>query len=198
MKIVLLERIEKLGKMGDVIDVKDGFGRNYLLPQKKALRATKDNIAYFEKQKATLQEQSKDLQTKAEGIAKKIGAVELIMIRQSSEAGNLYGSVSSRDIVKGLQEKEITINHTMVRIEKPVKMVGVHEIKLILHPEVTAFVKISIAPSEEEALAFLKNPELAFDKKEISAEEYEEASASVVEAQDLKEEEPSLDESDSE
>ncbi|UNM06133.1 MAG: 50S ribosomal protein L9 [Holosporaceae bacterium] len=164
MKIVLLERVEKLGKMGDVINVKDGFGRNYLLPQKKALRATKDNIAYFEKQKATLQAQSKDLQTKAEGIAKKISGVELIMIRQSSEAGNLYGSVSSRDIVKGLEEKEIMINHTMVRIEKPVKMVGVHEIKLILHSEVTTFIKISIAPSEEEALAFLKNPELAFSK----------------------------------
>ena len=194
MKIVLLERVEKLGKMGDVINVKDGFGRNYLLPQKKALRATKDNIAYFEKQKATLQAQSKDLQTKAEGIAKKISGVELIMIRQSSEAGNLYGSVSSRDIVKGLEEKEIMINHTMVRIEKPVKMVGVHEIKLILHPEVTTFIKISIAPSEEEALAFLKNPELAFSNQETLAEEEASASTDMLQ-EESKEEAPAADES---
>ncbi|MDC0348834.1 50S ribosomal protein L9 [Alphaproteobacteria bacterium] len=159
MKIVLLEKIEKLGKMGDVVSVKGGFGRNYLLPQKKALRATQENIAYFEKQRSVLEEKSNDLQTKAEGISKKVAKVTLIIIRQASEGGNLYGSVSSRDISKYLNEESISISHTQVTIETPIKTVGVHEIKLTLHPEVTTFVKVSIAPSKEEAERFLKAPE---------------------------------------
>jgi large subunit ribosomal protein L9 len=159
MKIVLLEKIEKLGKMGDVVSVKGGFGRNYLLPQKKALRATQENIAYFEKQRSVLEEKSNDLQTKAEGTSKKVAKVTLIIIRQASEGGNLYGSVSSRDISKYLEEKSISVSHAQVKIETPVKTVGVHEIKLVLHPEVTTFVKVSIAPSKEEAERFLKTPE---------------------------------------
>ena len=173
MKIVLLERVEKLGKMGDVLTVKNGYGRNYLLPQKKALRATAENIAHFEKQKATLQAESKELQTKAEGIATKIEKIELIMIRQASQAGNLYGSVSSRDVAKALEEKGAHINHSMVKIESPIKMIGVHKVKIILHPEVITHVAISIAPSEDEADAFLKNPNLSLDqnKNEVQADD---------------------------
>ncbi|MFN7662292.1 MAG: 50S ribosomal protein L9 [Alphaproteobacteria bacterium] len=170
MKVVLLERIEKLGRMGDVVSVKDGFGRNYLLPQKKALRATAENIAYFENQRAALEEKSKDLQTQAEGLAKKIEKVKLLVIRQASEAGQLYGSVTSRDIAKYLAEKSISITHAQVRIDTPVKTVGVYDIKLALHPEVSTFVKISVAPSEEEAKKLLETPEAIF-KKDASSDQ---------------------------
>lgn len=170
MKVVLLERIEKLGRMGDVVSVKDGFGRNYLLPQKKALRATAENIAYFENQRAALEEKSKDLQTQAEGLAKKIEKVKLLVIRQASEAGQLYGSVTGRDIAKYLAEKSITITHSQVRIDTPVKTVGVYDIKLALHPEVSTFVTISIAPSEEEAKKLLDTPEAVF-KKDTSSDQ---------------------------
>lgn len=175
MKIVLLERIEKLGHMGDVVSVKNGFGRNYLLPQKKALRATAENIAYFEKQRAVLEEKSKDLQVKASGIAKKIEKIKLLIVRQSSEGGQLYGSVTSRDIAKYLEDHNVTIVHSQVRIDTPIKMVGVYDVKLMLHPEVSVFLKISIAPSEEEAKKLLENPEGLFKKK--GAEAFVEASS---------------------
>jgi large subunit ribosomal protein L9 len=180
MKVVLLERIEKLGRMGEVVSVKDGFGRNYLLPQKKALRATEENIAYFEKQRAILEEKSKDLQVKAEGIAKKVEKVRLCIVRQSSESGQLYGSVSSRDIVKYLEEHNIIITHAQVRIDTPIKTIGVYDIKLMLHPEVITFVKVSIAPSEEEAKALLESPEGIFKKEsETSGEDIQPEDKSI-------------------
>lgn len=165
MKVVLLERIEKLGRMGEVVSVKDGFGRNYLLPQKKALRATEENIAYFEKQRAVLEEKSKDLQAKAERISKKIEKIRLLVVRQSSEGGQLYGSVTSRDISKYLEGHDISVMHSQVRIDTPIKMVGVYDVKLMLHPEVSAFLKMSVAPSEEEAKKLLENPENVFKKR---------------------------------
>lgn len=165
MKIVLLERIEKLGRMGDVVTVKNGFGRNYLLPQKKALRATPENIAYFEQQRAALEEKSKDLQVKAEAMAKKVEKVRLIIIRQASETGHLYGSVTTRDIARQLEEHKITITHPQVRIDSPLKTVGVHDVKISLHPEVSTFIKVSIAPSEDEAKKLLESPEGIFKKE---------------------------------
>ena len=159
MKVVLLERVEKLGRLGDLVTVKDGYGRNFLLPQKKALRATAENIAYFEKQKAEIQAHSSELRTKAEGLAALVEKAQLIIIRQASEAGNLYGSVSSRDIANSLNEQKIGVAHTMVKIDQPIKTVGIHKIKVVLHPEVITHVEVSVAPSEEEAKALLENPE---------------------------------------
>jgi len=189
MKVVLLERIEKLGRMGDVVSVKDGFGRNYLLPQKKALRATAENIAHFEKQRAVLEEKSKDLAVKAEGIAKKIEKIKLLIVRQSSEGGQLYGSVTSRDIAKHLEDHNVAIVHSQVRIDTPLKMVGVYDVKLMLHPEVSAFLKISVAPSEEEAKKLMENPEALFKKKGTEA---------FVEESDVSEETASVEEFSSE
>ena len=183
MKIVLLERIEKLGRMGDVVIVKNGFGRNYLLPQKKALRATPENIAYFEQQRAVLEEKSKDLQVKAEGMATKVEKVRLIIIRQSSESGHLYGSVTTRDIAKQLEEHEISITHSQVRIDSPLKTVGVHDIKISLHPEVSAFIKVSIAPSVDEAKKLLETPKGVF-KKEADAQGEEAAATESSEMND--------------
>lgn len=158
MKVVLLERVEKLGRLGDVVTVKAGYGRNFLLPQKKAIRATAENIAYFEKQKAEIQARSSELKTKAEGIATLVEKAQLIVIRQASEAGNLYGSVSSRDISNSLNDHKIDVSHTMVKIDHPIKTVGIHKVKVVLHPEVITHVQVSVAPSEEEAKALIKNP----------------------------------------
>lgn len=189
MKVVLLERIEKLGRMGDVVSVKDGFGRNYLLPQKKALRATAENIAHFEKQRAVLEEKSKDLAVRAEGVAKKIEKIKLLIVRQSSEGGQLYGSVTSRDIAKYLEEQNVTIVHSQVRIDTPIKMVGVYDVRLMLHPEVSVFLKISVAPSEEEAKKLMENPEGLFKKKGTEA---------FVEESDISEETASVEDFSSE
>lgn len=156
MKVVLLERIEKLGRFGDIVTVKNGYARNFLIPQKKALRATNENIQYFDKQRATLETQSQQLQTKAEGFAKKLEGFKLLIIRQASESGILYGSVSARDLAKLVSEEGQTITATQIKIPQPLKSIGVHTIPIQLHAEVRVEVLASIAPSKEEAEAQLK------------------------------------------
>lgn len=157
MQVVLLEKIERLGKMGDVVNVKPGYARNFLLPKKKALRATEGNIAYFEKERAVLEAQSKDLAVKAEGMKKMIEGQSFIIIRQASESGSLYGSVTSRDIAEVVQEKISNVTRHHVVLDMPLKIAGIHYITLKLHPEVMASIVISIAPSEEEAKSQLLN-----------------------------------------
>lgn len=161
MKVVLLEKIDRLGKMGDVVTVKPGFARNFLLPKKKALRATDENIAYFEKERAAFEAESKDLATKAEGLKKTLDGQMFFVVRQSSEAGNLYGSVTARDIAALVQAKAPSVNHHQVVLEAPLKLAGVHSVTVRLHPEVTTSVIVSIAPSEEEA----KNQTVKKEKK---------------------------------
>ncbi len=159
MKIVLLERIEKLGKLGDVVTVKNGYARNYLIPQKKALRATNENISIFENQRAEYEAQSLDLQTKAEALAKKLTDVKLLLVRQASESGILYGSVSSRDVAKEVEAHHgVALSHAQVKMAHPLKVSGVHEVALQLHPEVSLKIIISIAPSLEEAKRLLQRP----------------------------------------
>ena len=166
MKVVLLEKIDRLGKMGDVVTVKNGYGRNYLLPKKKALRATEENIAYFEKERAVLEAQSKDLQTKAEGKKKLIDGQAFLLARQCSEAGSLYGSVTTRDVAEVIKGKVAGLTHNNVMLEQPIKASGVHVVTLSLHPEVQANITLSIAPSEEEAKAQLeKKSEKKTEKK---------------------------------
>lgn len=173
MKIVLLERIERLGKMGDVVTVANGFARNFLLPKKKALRATVENIEYFQKERAKLEAASHDLQIRAEGVAKKIADLKLIIIRQSSESGILYGSVTTRDVAKEMAHHGTSISHSHVRIQHPIKTIGVHRIAIQLHPEVSQEIVLSIAPSVEEAQAQLEKPietaEEAFKEKKKSS-----------------------------
>ncbi|MGH1379103.1 MAG: 50S ribosomal protein L9 [Alphaproteobacteria bacterium] len=151
-QVILLERVEKLGSMGDVVNVKPGFARNYLLPQKKALRASKSNLAYFEAQKKSLEADSAKKQKEAEALAKKIEGVKAPLIRQASESGQLFGSVNANDIASAVSEttKE-TIAKNMVRLNQNIKMIGLIPVTVVLHPEVSVEVIVNIARSPEEA-----------------------------------------------
>jgi large subunit ribosomal protein L9 len=186
MQVILLERIERLGKMGDVVDVKPGFARNFLLPQRKALRATKEAIAEFEKKRAVLEMQSKDLALQAEGMKKTIDGQVFLVARQSSEAGSLYGSVSARDIADVVSQKLEHITRHHVVLETPIKTTGVYAIALRLHPEVLASVTVSIAPSEAEAKNLLEKH--AAEKKESDKQK---ASPKPKKAKESEEELPS-------
>lgn len=151
-QVILLERVEKLGKMGDVVAVKPGYARNYLLPQKKALRASEQNIAYFEAQKKVLQAESDKSKKAAETQAKKIEGLKVPLIRQASESGTLFGSVNSRDIAQVATEKSgESLTRQMVTLNDNFKLIGLFPVTLTLHPEVTATITINIARTPEEA-----------------------------------------------
>ncbi|MBY8977652.1 50S ribosomal protein L9 [Rhodobacteraceae bacterium NNCM2] len=151
MEIVLLERIEKLGQMGDVVSVRDGYARNFLLPQGKALRANKANLARFEAERAQLEAQNLERRTEAEQVGTKLDGEQFVVIRSASEAGALYGSVTTRDVADVVTEGGFTISKGQVRLDKPVKELGLHVMKVVLHPEVIVEVTINVARSAEEA-----------------------------------------------
>jgi large subunit ribosomal protein L9 len=151
MQVILLERVEKLGQMGDVVSVKDGFARNFLLPQKKALRATKDNVAAFEKRKVQLQAQNLERRTEAEAVAKKMDGLSVIILRQASESGQLYGSVSARDIADAIVAAGFTVARRQVNLQSTFKSVGIATVPVALHPEVLVPVKVNVARSKDEA-----------------------------------------------
>jgi large subunit ribosomal protein L9 len=151
MQVILLERIESLGQMGDVVNVKPGYARNFLLPRQKALRATKDNVAYFESQKKVLEADNQKRREEAEKLGKKVDGIKVAIIRQASEAGQLYGSVSGRDIADAVVEKGFKVDRTQVRMDRSYKLLGLYPVKINLHPEVTVEVTINIARSKEEA-----------------------------------------------
>jgi len=151
MEVVLLERVEKLGQMGDVVSVKDGYARNYLLPQSKALRATKANLAHFETQRAQLEARNLEMKKEAEAVSEKLDGQQFIIIRSASEAGSLYGSVTSRDAADVATEGGFTISKGQVVLERPVKELGLHAMKVVLHPEVAAEITINVARSQEVA-----------------------------------------------
>lgn len=152
MQVILLQRIEKLGQMGQMVDVKSGYARNYLLPQKKALRATNDNVAFFEKQKTVLEATNLEKKKEAEHAASQMNDVSVILIRQASETGVLYGSVRNKDISDALEAAGYKINRAQVKITEPVKTLGIHAVKVELHPEVSIDVSVNVALSQEEAL----------------------------------------------
>jgi len=149
--VVLLERIEKLGQMGQVVNVKPGFARNYLLPQKKAMRATKANLAYFETQRAQLEAANLNRKSEAEAVAGKLDGLRVVVIRQAGESGQLYGSVSSRDIAQAVTEAGFTIERHQVVLDHTIKALGLHQIRVALHPEVAVSVTVNVAQSPEEA-----------------------------------------------
>jgi large subunit ribosomal protein L9 len=151
MDIILLERIEKLGQMGDVVKVKGGFARNYLLPQKKAMRATKANIAFFETQRQHLEADNLKLRDEAQQVANKLDGLKIVVIRSAGESGQLYGSVNARDIATGVTEAGFTIQRNQVVLERPVKALGLFDLRVRLHPEVTATITANVARSEDEA-----------------------------------------------
>lgn len=151
-QVILLERVERLGAMGDVVSVKPGYARNYLLPQKKALRASKENIAYFEAQKKVLLAENDKQKAAFEKTAKKIEGTKVSMIRQASEAGQLFGSVTSRDIAAGLSEATgETIDRSQIKLNDNFKQIGLFPVAVSLHPEVKVEVTLNIARSAEEA-----------------------------------------------
>src|SRR5918996_1508296 len=151
MEVILLERIEKLGAIGDVVKVKDGFARNYLLPRKKALRANEANRKLFETNRARIEEENANRRTDAEKAAKGVDGKTVKLIRQASNTGQLYGSVSARDIVEALEGVGAKVTKSQVVLDRPIKAIGVHDIKVALHPEVAVTVKVNVARSPEEA-----------------------------------------------
>lgn len=151
IELILLERVENLGQMGQVVKVRPGFARNFLLPQKKALRATKDNRAYFETQRAQLEAQNLKRKGEAEQVAAKLDGTHVVIIRQAGESGQLYGSVSARDIAEAVTTAGFTIARSQVVLDRPIKSLGLYNTRIILHPEVAATVTANVAQSPEEA-----------------------------------------------
>lgn len=151
MDVILLERVEKLGAIGDVVKVKDGFARNYLLPRKKALRANEANRKLFEANRARIEEENANRRTEAEKSSKGVEGKTVQLIRQASNTGQLYGSVSARDIVEALENSGAKVTKSQVVLDRPIKAIGLHEVKVALHPEVAVIVKVNVARSPEEA-----------------------------------------------
>lgn len=151
MQVILLERLANLGSMGAVVDVKPGYARNFLLPQKKAIRATQANLDLFEKQRNTLEAANLSKKEQAESVAQKHEGISIIIIRQAGESGHLYGSVSLRDICEKLAEKGLDVDKRHVVLAHPIKEVGLHSCDVHLHPEITLKVQIVVAPTQEEA-----------------------------------------------
>jgi large subunit ribosomal protein L9 len=151
MQVILLERIGRLGQMGDVVNVKNGYARNFLLPQKKALRATKENLARFEKDRAQLEARDLELKKEAEAVATKLDGTSFAVIRQAGDTGQLYGSVTTRDIAEIVTAGGFSIDRRQVVLDRPIKTLGIHPTKVMLHPEVISQVSLNVARTEEEA-----------------------------------------------
>ena len=177
MQVILLERVAKLGQMGDVVDVKAGYARNYLLPQKKALTASAANIAGFEAQKAQLETQNLETKKEAEDMAGRLDGQQFIVIRQASDAGALYGSVTPRDAAEAATEAGFTIDRKQVSVEAPIKQLGVHNMFVRLHPEVSATIEINVARSTEEAALQASGKSI----QELAAEAEAEAEFEIAE-----------------
>lgn len=151
MEIILLERVRKLGQIGDTVTVKDGYARNFLLPQKKALRSNKANRAFFETQRVEIETRNLEAKSEAEAVAVKLEGVSAVLIRQAGESGNLYGSVSARDIAVALGEQDLKIDRAQVILDHAIKVLGIYSIELKLHAEVFTKIEINVARSAEEA-----------------------------------------------
>jgi len=151
MQVILLERVEKLGQMGQVVHVKSGYARNFLLPKKKALRATKQNLSIFDNKRIELEASNLKRKGEAEIIAAKMEGAMVKLIRQASEMGHLYGSVRSLDIVQSLEEIGFKVSRDQVQVNVPIKNLGLHQVRVLLHPEVSVTIQVNVAQSEEEA-----------------------------------------------
>ena len=180
VELILLQRVEKLGQMGELVRVKPGYARNFLLPQKKAIRANKDNLAKFEAQRAQLEALNIKRREEAERIAERVGGLSVVIIRQAGESGSLYGSVSSRDIADGCTGAGLTINRSQVILEQPIKMLGLTQVRVVLHPEVSIPVTVNVARSLEEAEKQARGEAISRADDEDEAEEDEFLDPSVA------------------
>jgi large subunit ribosomal protein L9 len=172
MDIILLERIEKLGSIGDVVTVKDGYARNFLLPNKKALRANAANKKVFEANRERLESENAERRTVAEKQGSGIEGAEIVLIRASSNSGQLYGSVNVRDIAEALTAKGHEVNKSQIVLDRPIKTIGVFDVRVVLHPEVSVTIKANVARSDDEA-------ELQAQGVDVMAQMFEEESANV-------------------
>jgi large subunit ribosomal protein L9 len=174
MQVILLERIEKLGQMGDVVKVKPGYARNYLLPKKKAMRATDANLKVFESQRSQLETNNLERRSEAEAVAGKLDGLSIGLIRQAGEGGQLYGSVTARDMAQALGKDGVKVDRSQVQLDKVIKVLGLHPVRLRLHPEVSVTITVNVARSEEEARA------QASEGHVVSAEEQRAAEEAVI------------------
>lgn len=180
MEVILLERVAKLGQMGEVVRVKDGFARNYLLPSGKALRATKDNKTRFDSMKAQLETRNLELKAEATKVGTKLNGTEIVLVRQAGETGQLYGSVSTRDIADALTAAGFSVERRQIVLNHPIKTIGLHEVPVTLHPEVEVNIRANIARSPEEAVRQSRGEDLSVardDEDEDESEYLEEAAA---------------------
>ncbi len=171
IEVILLERIERLGQMGEVVRVRPGFARNFLLPKKKALRATKANMAFFETQRVQLEAINLERKSDAEKAAAKIDGMSVIVVRQAGESGQLYGSVSSRDIADALGKGKVSVDRNQIVLNKPIKNLGLHSLRVRLHPEVSVQVTVNVARSTEEAETQAKTGQAVTLESQRAAEE---------------------------
>lgn len=181
MDVILLERIGRLGQIGDVVRVKDGYARNFLLPTGKALRATKENKTRFESMRTQLEARNLELKSDAQKVAEKLDGKNFIVLRQASETGQLYGSVSSRDLAGILAENGFTVNRGQVELNAPIKMIGMHNVPIALHPEVTASVLVNVARNADEAERQARGESVAVRRERTEAEEAEAAAEAFFE-----------------
>lgn len=181
MDIVLLERVEKLGQMGDVVTVKNGYARNFLLPQGKALRANKDNLSVFEAKRAQLEADNLSRKDEAQKVAEELEGKVVVLIRAASESQQLYGSVSTQDIARIVTDSGVTIDRKQVVLDKVLKNLGLHEVRVRLHPEVNVTIVVNIARSEEEAEIQARGESVA-DAAEAALDARDEAVASKFES----------------
>ncbi len=171
MEVILLEHIKKLGKLGDVVKVKDGYARNFLIPTKKALRANNKNLEFFKKEKEKLESDNQELKSQASQKAKIIENKSITLIRQASETGQLYGSVTSRDIAKQLNDNENKFEHRNIQLNTVIKEIGMHIVKVVLHAEVEVSIKVNVARTEEEASLQEKSKPKSTRDKTIDADD---------------------------
>ena len=176
MEVILLERVGKLGQMGDVVRVKDGFGRNFLLPQGKALRATKENRERFEGMKAELEARNLERRGEAEKVSDKLDGKSFVVLRQAAETGQLYGSVSTRDIANLLGEGGFKVERSQILLNAPIKAIGAYIVPVALHPEVHSMIKITVARTAEEAERVARGEDV------LTRREEEEAAAAAAAA----------------
>ena len=183
VELILLQRVEKLGQMGDVVKVKPGYARNFLLPQKKALRANKNTLAQFEGQRVQLEAQNIKRREEAERLSERMAGLQVVIIRQAGESGSLYGSVSSRDIADGCAVAGLTVSRSQVVLDQPIKSLGLVGVRLVLHPEVTLPITVNVARSVEEAEKQARGEQVGMaGEEEVEQDDQLEFGAALAEA----------------
>lgn len=187
MEVILLERVAKLGQMGEIVRVRDGYARNFLLPSGKALRATKDNKSRFDSMKAQLEARNLELKSEAAKVGESLKGTEVVLVRQAGETGHLYGSVSTRDIAEALTAAGFSVERRQIVLNHPIKTIGVHEVPVTLHPEVEVSVRANVARSPEEAQRQARGEDLSVVRDDEDEDEYQEQDEAVAEADEAAE-----------